>query len=75
MFYQYRVAKGEKVNMVAAHLDGVADAWFQNWSQGRVEWSWPKFVNDPCNRFGKKTRTDVIKGFNKLKHKGMVEEY
>jgi len=32
VFYQYRVAEREKVNMVASYLDDVADAWFQNWS-------------------------------------------
>ena len=61
--------------MAATYLDDVADFWFQNWSREREEWSWPEFVNDICNRFGEKTRTNVIEEFNKLKQKGSVEEY
>jgi len=48
VFYQYRVAKREKVNMATVHLDDVADAWFQNWCRVKAKWSWPEFVSNLC---------------------------
>ena len=61
--------------MVATYLDEVADALFQNWCRGRVDWSWPEFVSGLRNRFGEKTKMDIIEEFNKLKQKGIVEKY
>lgn len=34
-----------------------------------------EFVNGLYNRFGEKTRTDVIEEFNKLKQRGTMEAY
>ena len=36
VFYQYRVAERDKVNMTATYLDDMVNAWVQNWCRGRV---------------------------------------
>ena len=62
MFYQYRVVERERVNMAADDLEGISDAWFQNWSHEKVELSWPRFVIDLCTRFRERTKPYVING-------------
>ena len=59
--------------MTAAYLEGVADAWFKNWSHKRVELRWPQFVIDLCTQFREKTKTDVIKGDSKAAHQVVQE--
>ena len=59
--------------MAAAYLDGIADAQFKNWSHGRVELSWPRFVIDLCNWFGERTKTYVINGASKTANQVVQE--
>lgn len=59
VFYQHRVTEGDKVCMAASYLDDVANAWFQHWSHGRMDLSWPEFVSQLCVE-GLERRPDLM---------------
>ena len=59
-FYHYRVVEENKVNMVVAYLNDIANSWFQSWSARRHEWRWPEFVEEFCARFGESSLIDVM---------------
>lgn len=65
----------QKVNLVTAYLNDVADSWFQGCSSRRTVLVWEEFVTDFCVCFEERTMTDIVEEFNKLRQVSSVEEY
>lgn len=74
-FHYYWVVECQKVNLAVAYLNDMADPWFQGWSKRRTKLNWQEFVEDFCVRFGKRTMTDTIEEFNKLRQEGSTNDY
>ena len=75
MFSLYNIQEQQKVTMAATYLNYVENAWFQGWSRVKESYQWVKFVEDLRERFGDRNMMDIIKEFNKLRQKGMVQNY
>ena len=66
-FNHYRVEDGQRVNLVAAFLNGVADSWFQGRNSKRMVLVYEEFVAVFCVQFGERTMADVVEDLHKLR--------
>ena len=52
-FQYYNVIECQKVNIAAAYLNDMTDAWYQGWSRMRFELNSNEFMEDFCDRFAR----------------------